>query len=205
MNQQINLFQPIFRKARTILSFAALFQVNIIFIVALSLLFSFNVWKEKQLRLELNAFAVQHHALVAQVDKLRDEAKKLKEEYYSENQLALLKAEISAYDYIFQTLGSEFSNRTVGFSIYFETFSRQVIKGLWITGFSVSQGGKVINITGGALKPEMVPQFINRLSTEPGLSGINFSVLHLDRKEQQRQWLEFFLSSKEEMDSDTGS
>jgi len=205
MNQQINLFQPIFRKERKILSFTALIQINVIFVVVLAAIFSLALWKVKQINLEDSELAKLHQTHIVQLNELTNKVADWKKKYYSEDQLGRLQAELAAYNYVAQLFGGEFSSSKTGFSIYFNTFSRQVVKGLWITGFRVSNGGAAIKIMGGALAPEMVPQFISRLSAESQLSGTSFGVLSLDRKEKKRQWVEFILSSEEALEEETDS
>jgi len=204
MNQQINLFQPIFRKQRKILSFTALIQINVIFLVVLALIYLLGWWTLKQVNLEDSKLAEQHQTNIVRLSELTNKVADWKEKYHSEDKLGKLRAELAAYSYIAQLFGGEFNSSKVGFSVYFNAFSRQVIKGLWLTGFKVSDGGGAIKITGGALAPEMVPQFIGRLSAEPKLMGTSFGVLRLDRKEKNRQWVEFTLSSEEEIEEDAG-
>ena len=54
MNQQINLFQPIFRKERKVLSFEALIQISGIMIVALAALYGYGSWNNIGLAKEIS-------------------------------------------------------------------------------------------------------------------------------------------------------
>jgi hypothetical protein len=66
---------------------------------------------------------------------------------------------------------------------------------MWLTGFDVAQGGQSIQIRGSSVEPELVPQFLKRLSSETQLSGTEFSVFQMLREEIEMQWVDFVLSA----------
>lgn len=197
MNQQINLFQPIFRKQRKLLSFAALLQTCAIMIVALAALYGFGWWQTGSLSNDLTALKQQHTQRLALLEKVSRESSKHNNTDETAKEIARLEAELAAERYLVSVLGdSEFGKRG-GFSIYLESFSRRVVPGMWLKRFTVFENGKHLLIEGGALSAELLPTFIQGLSEESHLSGIEFSVLQMARQEPTRSWIEFILSSKE--------
>ena len=72
----------------------------------------------------------------------------------------------------------QLGNRT-GFSAIFSGFSRQASDDLWLTGFSVSQGGHEIEIRGRLLDPGKLPVYVQRLAAEPAFKGRRFAALDM--------------------------
>ena len=56
-------------------------------------------------------------------------------------------------------------------------FSRQIVEGVWLTGFAVSTAG--IDIRGRLLDPSLLPVYIRRLNAEPAFRGRRFAALDM--------------------------
>lgn len=56
-------------------------------------------------------------------------------------------------------------------------FSRQVLEGVWLTGFSVGASG--IDIRGRLLDPSLLPTYIRKLNGEPSFRGRRFAALDM--------------------------
>jgi hypothetical protein len=197
MNQQINLFQPIFRKERKILSFEALIQIRGIMIAALAALYGFGTWSNSGLATEVSGLKKQHDERIAMLERISRQAANRSDGGEVEKEIQRLEAELAAERYIVSLLGEDKLDKALGFSEYLEIFSRQVVQGMWISKFSIFEGGKHMLIKGGALSAELVPLFLQGLSEEPSLAGLEFTVLQMAREESNRAWIEFVLSSKE--------
>ena len=48
-------------------------------------------------------------------------------------------------------------------------------------GFRIYEGGERLEIRGSALRPELVPLLVQRLSSEPTFAGRSFQTLSIDR------------------------
>ena len=211
MQQQINLFQPIFRKERKILSFAALIQISGIFITALVVLYGLGLWQNSRINKELAGLKKQHDERIAMLERVSRKVSKLSGDVTVDEEVARLEAELAAERYIVSLLSKDKtgkakngkSGEAVGFSQYLEIFSRRVVQGMWISQFSVYDGGDHMLIKGGALSADLLPKFLQGLSAEPLLNGMEFRVLQMSRKETNSNWIEFALSSKELPDINT--
>ncbi len=71
--------------------------------------------------------------------------------------------------------------RTDGFSEYLRGLARQAPDGLWLTGFTIGQGGGEMEIRGAVLNPAAVPEYIRRLGAEKSFKGLQFSSLAMSR------------------------
>jgi hypothetical protein len=58
-------------------------------------------------------------------------------------------------------------------------FSRQILNGVWLTGFSIHGAGSEIGLQGRAMQPELVPAYISRLKREPVMQGKSFATLEM--------------------------
>ncbi|MEI7614273.1 MAG: hypothetical protein WCK63_15335 [Betaproteobacteria bacterium] len=89
----------------------------------------------------------------------------------------ILAARSEAMDYLDSgRLGSN-----AGFSGVMQGFSRVAQSDLWLTGFSVSQGGLEIEIRGSMLDSTQLPGYVQHLSTEPAFQGRRFAALEMKR------------------------
>lgn len=197
VNQQINLFQPIFRKERKLLSFEALIQICAVMVIALILLTGYGWWQSKGLDAQVAQLKKQHDARLEMLQQVTSEASKQSSNDETQKEIAQLQAELDAERYILSVLGEDEFGQTTGFSEYLQIFMRRVVQGMWITRFTVFDSGDNMLIQGGSLSADLIPEFLQGLSQEVQLQGMHFSVLQMARKEPNKAWIEFNLSSKE--------
>ena len=72
---------------------------------------------------------------------------------------------------------------TVGFSGYFAAFGRKTMPGVWLTGFSVGEGGKDLKVRGRVLHPDLVPAYLRALNDETAMRGRQVTELTLTAKD----------------------
>lgn len=195
MNQQINLFQPLFRKERKILSFSAIIQVCLIIVAAFTAISAYSMWQVRGLQHNLDRLSAQYQQRLAQLEGITREANTLQVNNTTQSEIQRLEQELNAERRILSLLDGKHLRHIKGFSSYFESFSRQIVNGMWITGFDVAQGGQSVQIRGSSIEPELVPQFLQGLSNERQLSGTQFSVLQMLREDMNYQWIDFVLST----------
>jgi len=195
LHQQINLFQPIFRKEKKLFSFAASIKILSVFIVGLILVFTTAQIKLISIEKELSKMKKQNAiqlALLASVSKKLD----LKlGRTGGDNRVERLRKELDAGRYLLDMFGKVYTTHRVGFSGYLEGFSRSSIQGMWISTFEMKNGGKSVKISGGTMSPDLIPKFIQGLGVESILMGTQFQLLDMKRKTKEGNWVEFLLSS----------
>lgn len=180
MSQQINLFNPIFRRQKKHFSAVTMAQG-----LGLVLAGSFVVFLYARVHLatveqEAAESSEQLKQTTAQLTKVvaayapRAKDKSLEEEV--RRMEAELKSQQQAYDMVMRGgLGN-----TKGYSEYFRAFARQIVNGVWLTGFTIDGAGNDIELKGRALQPELVPNYINRLKQETVMQGKSFATLAMD-------------------------
>lgn len=147
-------------------------------------------WQSKKFAENLAAQQTQFHAktiLLTQIGKRKTgtDVEALKRE------LADLETQLSQQRKTISQLITVRDNFGGGVSGYMTSFSRQSPKGVWLTGFKVKQGGETLTIQGSALKPSLIPVFLQNLSTEPALEGTRFGMLEIEREPTTGKYVDF--------------
>lgn len=191
INQQVNLFQPIFRKERKLLSFRALLQGGAVVVLVFALFYGWGWQKTQTMKGDVAQLQGQLERQTQQLAELNLRLSQRKLDTSLQQELARLRQEAAARQEVVDALSHIHSAYTRGVSSYLEGFARQTPKNLWLTGFRVQGGGEGLVIQGSALKPDLVPLFLQQLSHEPSLAGTQFGLLQMQREEKRERWVEF--------------
>lgn len=68
-----------------------------------------------------------------------------------------------------------------GYSDYMIAFARQHLPDLWLTNVGIVNRGDQIVIEGKTLNAQSIPEYLQRLSTEPVLAGTQLEILKIDQ------------------------
>jgi hypothetical protein len=179
VSQNINLFNPAFRKQRRVLTLGTVVQLLGLTLAALSG-YHYTLWQQVNgLTEELRSADGLLKAQRGYVDKLKGRSA-AKPDTQLEADIVRLEAELRlARDSMEALKGRGFGNQQ-GFSEYLRAFSRQSVNGLWLTGFTISGGGE-LEIRGRVLSPDLVASYIQRLNREQVLAGRSFARLEMNR------------------------
>lgn len=179
MSQQINLFNPLLLKKRQL--FCALMVVEILGVVLLSLIFYavYANWQFSILRNQAAASAARLGAMQTQVTALKTAAGVRQKNPALESDIVATENEIKSLQQVFALLkAGEFGN-TQGYSTYMRAFSRQIISGVWLTGFHIQGAGNEIGLQGRTTQAALVPAYINQLKREEVMRGASFATLEM--------------------------
>ncbi|MBI3778345.1 MAG: PilN domain-containing protein [Gammaproteobacteria bacterium] len=196
MSQQINLYQPIFRKEEKKFSTVAMLQAMGLVVVGVVALYAYTWWQIGALKDDLKR-AEQQHATAAK--RLADATQKFGQRTGPsslDTEITRLESEIVAKQRIQEILRSGIFSNTRGFSDYFVSFARQYTPGVWLTGFDITGAAEQMTLAGRSTNPELVPRYMQKLSAEKTLSGIEFRVFQMNRpaadaKEPDARYVEF--------------
>lgn len=180
MSQQVNLYQSIFRRKKQKLSAVAMLQMTTVMILGVGLLYGYTFWQVRQLR---NEVAQMDKQLVAMTRQLDETTRQFSERLQSKDlqaQVQKLQAQVAEKQRLQQVLQSAQFN-TQGFSDYFIAFARQHIPGVWITGLDIVGAAEQMTLVGRSTNPELVPRYLQKLSAEKRLDGIEFRSFQMTR------------------------
>ncbi|SHG98082.1 PilN domain-containing protein [Massilia sp. CF038] len=186
MSQQINLFNPIFRKQKKYFSSVTMLQSLGLICLGCALLAADAAYRMRSLKAQA---AATDALLVNKQQRLAD----AKVQYPPRPKSTTLSAEITTAQNEL-TMLSEAADTvqrggfgdTRGFSPYFRAFARQKVDGLWLTELRVAGSGNAIGVQGNALNAELVPQYLQRLAREPVMKGATFSTLEIGTPETDK-------------------
>ena len=180
MSQNINLFNPAFRKLRRVVTLGTVVQLLFITLAALGGYHYTLRHQVNGLTEELRSADGLLKSQRAYMDRLKGKSAVAKPQAQLEGDIARLEAELKiARDSMAALKSGGFGNQQ-GFAEYLRAFSRQSLNGLWLTGFTISGSGE-LEIRGRVLSPDLVPSYIQRLNREQVLAGRSFARLEMNR------------------------
>lgn len=201
MSQQINLFGATALKSKNEFSLVRMVQGLgvILFCAALYYAYTLNLTMgmENQLQGINQNLATEQGRLAG----LAADLTKQRSGMTLEQQLKKVEAEAAAQREIINALKNGVIGNTRGYSEYMRAFARQAISGLWLTGFVIDGDATQMSISGAALTPELVPEYILRLKKESVMRGKSFASLQMQlpkldsAKPGSTPYLEFNLHS----------
>ena len=193
MQQQINLYQPRFRKQEKVFSASSMLMVLVAAMVVLIGVYGYAKWNVVALANENERLQQQQVKEIARLDGLSKKYPVKQKSRLIEQQLKDLQGEKKAKQYLVNTLSGRSIGNSNGFSSYFVGIARKHIKGMWIRRLELDNGGDVIGIYGSALEPELVPQFLQALSEEESFAGSQFQIFNMQRDEDNSAAIKFSL------------
>jgi Tfp pilus assembly protein PilN len=183
MYQQVNLYQPIFRKQRQIFSAVAMAQALGIVAVALLLIYAYGLTGVRSVESELVHLEGREKALTTQLMRI-DPALGANRRAELEAELGRLNATLVDQQRLIDVLREHPLGRTEGFSGFLEALARQRTAELWLTSFAINGGSGAIELVGRTLRPVLVPEYMQRLGREAALSGQRFDRFEIERDEE---------------------
>lgn len=181
MSQQINLYQPIFRKEEKKFSALAMLQSVGIVAAGVLLLYGYMWWQSEALKTELKRVEQNHGAAGK---RLADAGQKFGPRpgvTSIDAEIARLENELAAKQQVQEILRRGVFSNTRGFSDYFVSFARQRVNGVWLTGFDITGAAEEMSLAGRTVDPELVPRYLQKLSLEKTLAGIEFRAFQMNR------------------------
>lgn len=179
MSQQINLFNPIFLKQKKYFSAVAMAQALGLILLGALLLSLYSRYQFSGISKAATKTATQLTLAQAQLDKVTTEYAPRQKSQSLEANVKRTQAEVQSLQQVFAALQKgEIGNRD-GYSAYMRAFAHQIGDGVWLTGFTIVGAGTEMGLQGRALRPELVPAYINRLKQEPVIQGKTFSTLEI--------------------------
>lgn len=181
MSQQINLYQPIFRKEQKKFSAVAMLQAIGLVVGGVIIIYAYTWWQIGTLKSELKR---SEQNQVAAAKRLVDATEKFGKPATASSldaEITRLESELVAKQRIQEILKRGVFSNTRGFSDYFASFARQSVTGVWLTGFDITGAADQMTLAGRSTNPELVPRYMQKLSSEKTLSGIVFNVFQMNR------------------------
>lgn len=179
MSQQINLFNPIFRKQKKYFSSVTMLQALGIICVFCALLVLDASNRARDLQRQLAAADARVVAREARLAEVRAQFPPRAKNKALQDEIKAAERELQVLVTASDTVRAGGFGDTRGFSEYFRAFARQRVEGLWLTEVTVGAGGSQLGVQGNTLQAELVPQYMQRLAREPVMKGKVFRTLEI--------------------------
>ena len=167
MSQQINLYNPLFLRKQKYFSARTMLQSLGLIAVGLLALYAYALIQTRGLEDLAKNYAAQLSAQRAQLIALSGPGRgKL-----LEAELARLEGELRGRRATLDIVKGGEYGYTEGFSRYFAAFARHAMRGVWLTGFSVGDGGNELRVRGRALHADLLPAYLKALNNEEVMRG----------------------------------
>lgn len=208
MSQQINLFNPAFQPQKKVLTAGTMALSLLVLAGGIAALASYGRMQTAGLQAQARAGALQLERKQARLASVNLEFAPRQKNKDLDAEIAEAQAQLVALRDISRVIERGELGDTTGYAGYFKALARQSVTGLWLTGVTVSGGGKDIGIRGRTTDPATVPGYLARLTGEPLMQGKSFASLSIsqpapvntsgaDGKPAQAAapWVEFSLQS----------
>ena len=172
--QQINLYQDVFKKKEVFLSASHLLSASIGLIVILAVISGLFQW---QLSSQLNAVEsakAEQVAQAARLQALQQQVQNRQQDKKILHEIEMISNNIANKQRVMQVLTSDRFGNTEGFVEHVKGLARQKLDGMWLTGISIKQGGENLGMRGQAVEAELLPRYLQRLSSEDAFLGKSF-------------------------------
>ncbi|MDX1517869.1 MAG: hypothetical protein R3288_13575 [Woeseiaceae bacterium] len=180
MNQQINLYTAEFRPDSNAFQSMFMFQAVGILMLALLVIYAFarhevaQVDDEIRIVEKLEAAAIERlQAVGPLIAALTGEQSWLEQLESAERMLAQRQAVLNLVQ------GTSLGN-TDGFSAQLRALSRQDVDGIWLTHIVLSGQGDRTRLEGRAFRPELIPVYVQDLTSEPAFASQRFHRFEID-------------------------
>lgn len=191
MHQQINLFQPVFRKQQKVFSATTLAQIAGAVAVLLLMLLGHARWTLASMEATASNLQQQYDHLQKQIGVL-EETLRTPDTEALDSEIELLQTRIEERRELLVRFDDLAIENQSGFHAYFHILAEQHINGLWLEGVSVD-GNAHIEIRGSTLDARLVPAYLQRLARQADLSDTPFETVQLVRPDTQQPQIGFVL------------
>lgn len=195
MIQQINLYQRNTRKPRPIFGAQHTVIVLAVLIGVLSVISAIGLRKTSSLSNGLELSQQRLHDDTTKIESLKIKHPEILVDSVLRQNLSDSQRMVASMQKVLDYLTDSESERTRGFSGYFEGLARQTVSKVWLSGLTVTDGGLHLKLDGSTLLPERVPKLFRLLKDEPAFRGKMFSRLVMEKSEGEFGKVNFSIST----------
>lgn len=179
MSQQINLFNPRFRRQKNYFSAGVLAGAVGVALLASLLAGVLAMQRAAQLEAEAAVLKAELAAREARRAAAAIEFAPRARSTVLAQELVRAEQEHRALRDVSEVLRKGDIGNVRGYSAYFQAFARSSVNGLWLTGVQINGAGSEIGLQGRALQASLLPGYLQGLSREPVLKGTSFGRLEM--------------------------
>jgi len=196
MLQQINLYQPVFRKQQKVFSSLTLLQICAAVLLLLIVIAGHTRWTLAGMeRTSLN-LEQQRQDLATKMGVLEDQYRTPDVDAV-DNEIEALQKNIDQRNYLLEQFDKLVIQHRGGFAAQFEALAKLQVPGLWLEGVTINSDQQM-EVRGMTLDPKLVPVYLQQLEQRGDLSGTTFETISMTRVASDQPYIQFVLRNVEE-------
>lgn len=195
MTQQINLYQSAVIIKSSPLAARRLLPAVVVCVGLLLLGYGAACWQLWRMEGHLADVRAQEQAAQERVVDLRQSYATREYSEALARQVAQLKAEKAVRLPLLTLLVDHSPDEFPGFSECLRGLAREDLDGVWLRDIALAEGGHSLVLQGSALRAELVPRYVQRLSRQASFAGLEFASLVMSRSEERKEAVDFVLRS----------
>jgi len=185
MSQQVNLYHADFRRQKKSFSARTLVQASVLVLAGVLLLAGLNVWQAWHLKQELARVEQRYTFAHKRLEQTLREHPARSGSPELSAQVAQLEGMVKASRHTQEILQRDMFRDTQGYSVYLTALARQAVAGVRLTDIEIPGAGRQLLLRGRTTQEAMVLRYLQRLSTEQVLAGLEFPRFNLIRPENE--------------------
>ncbi len=196
--QQINLYQDQFKPEKIILAANHIALLSLLFIF---LLIAFSIYSYQKVETHKTVLAEQQQLYdhsQQQLDTLQQQLSQQDNRSLLEAELVKLEQELQQKQTVLDYLSNHTFGNQEGFSATLTSLSHHRIDNVWLTHFSLLNGGQFISLQGNATKSSLIPEYIDSLANSDRFHGKEFSVFKLQHPDDDTGFYNFRLNTQKD-------
>ena len=204
MKQQINLYQAQFHLQQVSLPARQMVMITGAILVCIGLTNGGLLWSNYRQ-------AQQHAQLTQREQALQDSVAELQQRLNAQaidtNLLAQTneaQRQLQARQRMTQWLEKSLDSERIVFSELLSGLSRQHVQGVWLSQIAIDSGGDNLRLQGYTVKPDLLPEYLSKLSAEPAYAGREFRKVSMRQTTEQPNALQFLLTTELPISDDEG-
>ena len=179
MHQQINLYQPVFRKQHKVFSSLTLLQISAAVLLLLSVIVVHTQWTLSSMETTARDLEQQRQELASRMGILED-ANRTPDTHSIDGEIEALNRSIDQRHYLLEQFDQLVIQHRDGFAAQFKALANLRLPGLWLEGVTVN-GDQRMELRGITLDPKLVPIYLQELDKHGELPGAAFETVSMTR------------------------
>jgi len=196
MHQQINLYQPVFRKQQKVFSSLTLLQICAAVLLLLTVIAAHTHWTLAGMETTAQNLEQQRQDLATRMGALEDTFRTPDTDAI-DIEIDALQKNINQRNYLLQQFDQLVLQNRGGFATQFEALASLRVPGLWLEGVTVNSHQQM-EIRGMTLDPKLVPIYLQQLEQRGDLPGATFETVSMTRVTYDQPYVQFVLRNVEE-------
>ncbi len=198
MRQQINLYQPIFRKQKIIFSARTILWLGVGFLVLLLAWSQLIGQRISGLESEYERQQAAEQRAVDQLTSLQRSQPPTTPDPDLEARIQELEQQRDHLDLTLEALERRSPVTEAEIGPRLDALARRVPHGLWLTGMEIEANGGGISIEGRALSARLIPEYLDALADSALPPGTAFGTVRVTASEDHLPGVHFILSTDTE-------